>query len=169
MKTMNGIGAKSGFQKIPKMKNFILFFATGGGVGFLPGARGTYGTAVGVLLYWAVKDLPPLNLFLFVLAFFFFSVWAAGLAEVYFQEKDSQKIVVDEIAGYLVTMSFLPFRWDFVVAGFIAFRLFDIMKPFPIRQLERRLKGGWGIVLDDIAAGILANLVLRAAIHLIRS
>src|SRR5262245_66327461 len=166
---MNGIGMESGSRKESEMKKIILFFATGGGVGFLPGARGTYGTGVGVLLYWAVKDLPPFNFSLFVLTFFFFSVWGAGLAEGYFQEKDSQKIVIDEIAGYLVTMTFLPFRWDYVIAGFIAFRLFDIMKPFPIGLLERRLKGGWGVVLDDIAAGVLANLVLQVAIHLIRS
>lgn len=143
------------------MKNFILFLATGGGVGFLPGAKGTYGTAVGVLLYWAVSGLPPVHFLLFTVTFFFLSVWCAGLAEVYFQKKDSQQIVIDEIAGYLVTMLFLPFQWKYAVAGFVVFRLFDILKPFPIRLAERKLKGGWGVVLDDILAGVMGNLVLQ--------
>lgn len=148
-------------------QKLIVFFASGLGVGFLPGPAGTYGTAVGVLLYAAIHGLSPALYLLFLLTFFFFSVWASGLAEQYFGESDSGKIVIDEILGYLATMAFIPFRWDYAVAGFIAFRLFDITKPFPIRQLERRCKGGWGVVLDDLAAGILANLVLQVGIRMI--
>lgn len=149
------------------MKKIILFFATGGGVGFLPGAKGTYGTAVGLLLYWAVHGFSPLHFFLFTFTFFFLAVWASSLAESFFQEKDSQKIVIDEIAGYLVTMLFIPFQWKFAIAGFIAFRLFDILKPFPISAVERKVKGGWGVVLDDILAGVFANVILQIVIRTI--
>jgi len=147
------------------VKKIILFFASGGGVGLLPGPKGTYGTVVGLLLYWAVRGFSYPYFFLFTFTFFFFSVWAAGLAEVYLQEKDSQKIVIDEIAGYLVTMLFLPFNWKLSLAGFVAFRLFDILKPFPISLLERKMKGGWGVVLDDILAGVFANVILQILVR----
>jgi len=147
------------------VRKIILFFATGAGVGLLPGPKGTYGTAVGLLLYWAVHGLSPLHFFVFTLTFIFLAVWAAGLAEAIFQQADSQKIVIDEIAGYLVTMSFVPFRWEYALVGFVAFRLFDILKPFPISLLERRVKGGWGVVMDDVLAGIFANLVLQVIRH----
>jgi len=149
-------------------RRLILLFATGLGTGFLPGAKGTYGTVVGVLLYAAVQGFTPPLYLLFLVTFFFLSVWAAGQAEAYFEETDSGKIVIDEILGYLVTMAFLPFRWDYILAGFIAFRLFDITKPFPIRQLERNIKGGFGVVLDDLAAGVLANLVLQVGIRILK-
>src|SRR4030095_13917498 len=102
-------------------RRLILFFATGGGVGFIPGPAGTYGTAVGVLLYAAIHGLSNGLYLLFLITFFFFSVWAAGLAEVYFGQVDSGKIVIDEILGYLATMAFIPFRWDYALAGFVAF------------------------------------------------
>lgn len=145
-------------------KKLILFFATGGGVGFLPGAPGTYGTAVGVLLYWAVAHLPTWHYLLFTFTFSLFSVWVAGLAEQSFQEHDSQKIVIDEIAGYLVTMLFIPFHWKYAIAGFVVFRLFDIMKPWPIRLIDQKWKRGWGIVGDDLLAGIFGNLTMLVLI-----
>lgn len=147
-------------------RKLILFFATGGGVGFLPGAPGTYGTAVAVLLYWAVANLPTWHYLLFTFTFSFFSVWVAGLAEQSFQEHDSQKIVIDEIAGYLVTMLFIPFHWKYSIAGFVVFRLFDIMKPWPIRLIDRKWKGGWGVVGDDLLAGIFGCLVMQGLIWL---
>ncbi len=151
------------------MKNFnqklILFFATGGGVGLIPGAPGTYGTVVGFFLYWAVIGLSPLHYLLFVLTFSIFSAWAAGFAELSFGQKDSGKIVIDEIAGYLVTMLFVPAHFSTMVVGFIFFRLFDIWKPFPIRKIERHVKGGWGVVGDDLAAGVFANLVLQLLVR----
>ncbi|MBL7685341.1 MAG: phosphatidylglycerophosphatase A [Deltaproteobacteria bacterium] len=147
------------------MKKFILFFASGAGVGFLPGPTGTYGTAVGVGLYALLKDLPEFNYLFFVLAFFLFSVWISAFAENIFQEKDSGKIVIDEIIGYFVTMLFLPFSLKLAMTGFVVFRLFDILKPFPIRSIDRHLKNGWGVVLDDVVAGIFSNIVLQVLVH----
>lgn len=141
-------------------KKIILFFATAG-VGYLPGAQGTYGTIVAVGLYLLLYSLPPLHFLFFTFTFSLFAIWAADHAEKYLNEKDSGKIVIDEIAGYFVTMLFIPARWELILAGFVLFRLFDILKPFPIREFEKRLKGGWGVVCDDLAAGVFANIVLQ--------
>ncbi len=143
----------------------ILFFATGAGVGFLPGSKGTYGSVVAVLLYAAVAGLGPWHFLFFTVVFSLFSIWVADLAESHFQEKDSQKIVIDEIAGYLVTMLFLPFDWKYVLMAFVLFRLFDIWKPWPIGLLDRKVKGGLGIVGDDLLAGVFGNLTMQILIR----
>jgi phosphatidylglycerophosphatase A len=88
-------------------------------------------------------------------------VWLSARVEAIRGEKDSSVIVIDEIAGFLVTMFGLPFHWVTVFAGFLLFRLFDIAKPFPIRKIDQSLPGGWGVMLDDILAGVYANLGLR--------
>lgn len=147
-------------------QKIILFFATGAGLGFLPGPQGTYGTALAVLLYWAVSAFPPWHFFLFTFTFSLFSIWVAGIAEQSFKEHDSQKIVIDEIAGYLVTMLFLPFSWKYALTGFVIFRLFDILKPWPIRLIDQKWKGGWGIVGDDLLAGVLGCGVMQIVAHL---
>ncbi len=148
------------------IKKFVLFLATGAGVGFLPGPQGTYGTLLAILLYLATKGLPFYSNILFVVSFCFLAIWSANLAERYFQEEDSGKIVIDEIAGYLVTMLALPFDSKTVVAGFIFFRLFDIFKPFPANWCEKHLSGGLGIVCDDLVAGVYANICLRILLAL---
>ena len=140
---------------------FILFFATGFGVGFSPIVPGTMGTLVAIPIYYFLSSIlfsPLYELTLF--AFFFFSIWTAGQAERYWGKKDDRRIVIDEIMGFLVTMLWVPKTPFFIVAGFILFRLFDILKPFPIRRLER-LKAGFGVVLDDVLAGVYANIVLK--------
>ena len=91
------------------------------------------------------------------------SIWVAHLAETVFSEKDPQIVVIDEIAGLLVAMAAVPLRPGYVVAGVVLFRLFDIMKPFPANRINDRMTGGAGIVLDDVVAGVYANLVLQAA------
>ena len=145
------------------MRRFIVLFATWGGTGFSPFASGTVGTLGAIPFYLALAALPlPLYL-LTVTAFTLFACWVSGHAEVVFGEKDSGKIVIDEVAGYLVTMIAVPLGWQAVVAGFLFFRLFDIVKPQPARWFDRSLKNGYGVVLDDIAAGLYAC----AATHLL--
>lgn len=143
------------------MKSFILFIATGFGSGYIPKIPGTVGTLVGLLLFLLLKDLSPVSYGVTLIGFIFLSVWVATVAESCFQEKDSRKIVIDEVLGFLVSMAFVPFSWPNLLAAFILFRLFDISKPFPCRLIERRLPSGWGIVGDDVVAGIYANLVLQ--------
>ena len=145
------------------MRRFVILCATWGGTGFSPLASGTVGTLGAIPFYLALSRLPlPLYL-LTTLAFTLFACWVSGLAEVVFAEKDSGKIVIDEVAGYLVTMIAVPLSWRSVLVGFILFRFFDIVKPQPARWFDRSLKNGYGVVLDDIAAGLYAC----AATHLL--
>ncbi|HOO90641.1 MAG TPA: phosphatidylglycerophosphatase A, partial [Syntrophales bacterium] len=134
--------------------------ATGLGSGLSPVAPGTIGTLVGIPVYLIFSRLSwPLYL-LSVVAFSLFAVYVSQEAERIYHEKDPGRIVIDEIAGFLVTMFLVtPTAWS-VLGGFLLFRTFDIIKPFPIRVCERRLPGGYGVVGDDIIAGIYANIVL---------
>lgn len=100
----------------------------------------------------------------FTIALILGSVWVAHRAEQQLNAKDPGCIVIDEIAGMCVTMLFVPLTLTTGAAGFFLFRLFDIIKPPPARQMETILKGGWGVVMDDVVAGVMANIVLRIGI-----
>ncbi len=152
------------------------------GVGYLPLAPGTYGSAIGVLIYllfgwietnvstnigvkgWTDAQIAAWihagNLILFLL-FCLLGIWAANRAFKIFQNKDPQQAVVDEVIGQLITFLFVPFAvsWHFVFAGFLLFRLFDIWKPYPIDSLQN-LPAGIGVCADDILAGVYAGTVL---------
>lgn len=144
------------------MNFFIKLLATWGGSGYSPFASGTVGTLAAIPFYlWLARLSLPFYL-LTLAAFFFLSCWISGKAEIIFQEKDSGKIVIDEVVGYLVTMTAIPFDWRYIVAGFFLFRLFDIVKPPPANWFDRKLKNGYGVVLDDVAAGVYAWLCLFA-------
>lgn len=139
----------------------MVLFATGGYVGHIPVASGTFGTLVAVPLCFLLSLLGPFQGMLFIVLFVGFAVWIAGEAEKVFEQKDSRLIVIDEMAGFLVTLFLIPWGTKTLVAGFLLFRLMDIAKPFPIRKLETTLPGGWGVVGDDVLAGVYANVVLR--------
>jgi len=143
------------------MKKFVLFAATGAGVGYLPGMPGTYGSVVGVAVYWGLKNLPLWPYLITVLALIFLAAWVSTIAEALLQKKDAQVIVIDEVIGMLVTLAVVPFSIKAVMIGFVLFRIFDIWKPFPIRLCQDRWPGGWGVVGDDVVAGIYANLILQ--------
>jgi phosphatidylglycerophosphatase A len=140
----------------------ILFIAQGAFSGRFPLAPGTAGTVVGALLYLLLKDLtqPAYGAVLLVAAAL--GTWSAGRAEAILGRKDAPSIVIDEVAGYLLSLAFLPFAWWTVIAGFFLFRFFDILKPWPLRRLQR-ISGGAGVMVDDIGAGIYTNIVLQAA------
>ena len=87
-----------------------------------------------------------------LIAFFFLSVWISENAEIFFGKKDDGRIVIDEMIGFFITMLWIPKTLSFIILGFFLFRFFDILKPFPIRRMERPLKGGYGVVLDDVAS-----------------
>lgn len=138
------------------MKTFVTLLATWGGTGFSPWASGTVGTVAAIPFYLILARLP-LSLYLpTVIAFFFLSCWVAGRAEAIFGEKDSGKIVIDEVVGYLVTMIGVQPSLATVVVGFFLFRFFDITKLQPARYFDRRWKNGYGVVLDDVMAGMYA-------------
>lgn len=142
------------------MNFFIKLFATWGGSGYSPFASGTVGTLAAIPLYIWLARLP-LTLYLITLvAFFFFACWVSGRAEIIFNEKDSGKIVIDEVIGYLVTMIAIQPDWRHILAGFLLFRFFDIVKPPPARWFDQKIKNGYGVVLDDVAAGVYAWLCM---------
>ncbi len=147
------------------MKILIKTLATGLGLGYSPLGPGTFGSTLALPLIWAVQSLTILQYLVFAFAFILFSIWVSAQAEGVFGEKDCQKIVIDEIAGMVVTFIAIPFNWMTALAGFILFRLFDITKPPPIYQ-SQRLKGGWGVVIDDVVAGAFANIVLQIGLSL---
>ena len=142
----------------------VVFGATGCYAGFLPGPTGTYGTLVAIPLCYLLSRLGLVGGILLTAAFSGLAIWVSGEAEKLFEEKDSSRIVIDEMAGFLVTLFLIPWNAKFVAIGFVVFRIFDIVKPFPIRRLESGLSGGWGVVGDDLLAGLYANVVSRVVI-----
>lgn len=157
----------------PPRRFLILAVATGLGSGFSPVAPGTAGTVLAVLLYLPLgrfcssHGVAGWGLYAAVtLAVAVVGTWAADRAEPIFGEKDAGQVVVDEIAGYLVTMFALPATWQWALAGFAAFRLFDIWKPWPIDHLQR-LKGGLGVMIDDLVAGVYGCALLHLIAYFI--
>jgi phosphatidylglycerophosphatase A len=144
----------------------VFFVATGFLVGTVPFAPGTFGSIIGLPVSFLLSRLNLLNSVICILAFILFAIGIASAAEKIIKQKDPGQIVIDEIAGLMVTLAGVPFNLKTALAGFVIFRVFDILKPFPIRAIERRVGGGSGIVLDDVLAGIYGNLVLRLVIYL---
>ena len=146
-------------------RTFFLLLGTGFGSGYFSPAPGTAGTVVGICFFWCFSKFSPLLYLITTIAFIFLSAWIAEGAEKIFEQKDARTIVIDEIAGFLVTMLWIPCTLINVGIGFLIFRILDIVKPFPAGWIDRNLSGGWGIVLDDVAAGIYANLILQGIVH----
>lgn len=141
------------------MKALVRVLASGLGSGLSPLAPGTAGSLLSAVIYWFV-DIRTGWLYLVILIFsFFLGVFVSGQAETFWGH-DAGRIVIDEVVGMWVTMTFLPRSLLLLVIGFFLFRGLDIWKPFPIRQAQR-LPGGWGVMLDDLLSGISANLLLH--------
>ena len=135
--------------------------ATGFGVGYAPVASGTLGTLVAIPIYYFLSAIPSPIYEITLIGFFFLSVWISENAEISFEQKDDSRIVIDEMMGFFLTMLWVPQTSRFIIIGFFLFRFFDILKPFPIRWIEKRFKGGFGVVLDDVMAGVYANIILQ--------
>jgi phosphatidylglycerophosphatase A len=142
------------------MNRFFLFLASGFGAGYIPIAPGTVGTLVAIPLFLILSSIPSPLYELTILTFFFFASWISGEAQRSWGRTDHPRIVIDEMMGFLITMLWLPKTALFIVLGFFLFRFFDIVKPPPIRILER-VKGGYGVVLDDVLAGVYSNIILQ--------
>ena len=130
------------------------------GVGYSPIAPGTAGTLVTVPLAYGLGRLGEPALWAGTLLVIVIAVWAASRAERIYGEHDASRIVIDEAAGYLVAVSLAPGGAAHLVPAFVLFRVFDILKPPPIGAIDRRVAGGLGVVLDDVAAGIYAAIAL---------
>jgi len=149
------------------MRRFIILFATWGGTGYSPIASGTVGTLAAIPLYLLLVRLSFPSYLLLLIALTLFACWVSGRAETIFNEKDSGKIVIDEVIGYLVTMTGVPLSWGSVILGFFMFRFFDIVKVPPANIIDRHMKNGWGVVLDDVVAGIYACLMTQLLLRFI--
>ena len=139
----------------------IIFLATGGLIGFSPVAPGTFGSLAALPVCLLISMMPVGSALIVVFALIMFGTWIAHAAEKIEAQKDPKQVVVDEICGMTIALFALPFTPFFIIGGFALFRVFDILKPFPIRWVDKKVPGGLGIMLDDIIAGIFANGLLR--------
>lgn len=140
---------------------FIKFLASGAFLGYLPLAPGTFGTLWGIPIFYGLSHYSPGVQAGVTALFILAAVFLAGRAALAWGQKDPSRVVVDETVGYLTSVCWLPFTGFTVWGAFFIFRIMDIFKPFPIRKIDRELPGGWGIVLDDVLAGIYTNIILR--------
>jgi phosphatidylglycerophosphatase A len=138
-----------------------VFLATFGYIGYVPFAPGTIGSVGGLALFVLVRRTasPALEVAAIV-ALFVIGAWAGTVAERYFGGIDPGPVVIDEVMGMLLTLALIPVNWAGIVAGFVLFRIFDVIKPYPAGRLEH-LAGGVGVMSDDAMAAIYANLALR--------
>lgn len=139
----------------------VLFLATGAHIGNIPLAPGTFGSVEGLFFCYLLSRMPLPGAVIWAALFILFAIWVSHEAEKEIGKKDPGCVVIDEVAGMMITLIGLPFTVVSATMGFIVFRALDIFKPPPIRTIQDRLTGGAGIVLDDVAAGIIANVILR--------
>lgn len=130
-------------------------------VGYIPFAPGTFGTLAAFAFIVLIKPSITLHIAL-TIKFIIIGIIASWHFEKLSGEKDPKHIVIDEFAGYLVSLLYLPMNWKYMIAAFILFRVFDIIKPPPIKKMETMFKGGFGVMADDIGAAIYTNLLLQA-------
>jgi len=155
-------------------RDAAVWIATCGGIGYFPVAPGTAGSAVGIVLVAALGRAPLAPGWSWALltaaavSIFLVGAWAAGRAEKFFGRTDPGHVVIDEVAGQVITFLALPeASWKWLLAGFVLFRFFDVVKPFPARRAER-LPGGWGIMTDDVLAGLYSLAALMVLGHLLK-
>jgi phosphatidylglycerophosphatase A len=148
-------------MNITRKNDIVVFLATGCFTGFLPKMPGTWGTFAAIPIVIITHRATTIVQTVTAVIFVAFAAWIAGRAEVLFKDRDARPIVIDEMVGFLITLLWLPLNFLTLCLGFFLFRLFDIVKPPPISTVEKRLHGGWGIVLDDVLAGVFANVTLR--------
>ena len=148
--------------------NFLArIISTGLGVGYFPLAPGTMGSLAILIVYWICPEISSLQLSMIIVGLSVIGIYSVTITENEVKSKLGQDrgndpgiIVIDEVIGMLVALLFIPKTTFFLITAFILFRIFDIAKPYPARKMEK-LHGGWGIVLDDVVAGIYANIVIQ--------
>ena len=143
------------------MNSLLLQIAIFFGAGKSPKAPGTVGTLATIPLWFALSQLGPFVYMAVTFLLVFVGVAAANAYEAISQKHDSKEIVIDEVVGFLITMTWLPVTWQSLLIGFVVFRFLDIVKPPPIRQLDQKVKGGFGVMVDDIAAGIIGSIFMQ--------
>ncbi len=147
------------------MKNISFFlskiFASVFFIGYIPFAPGTFGSLASFFFVWQVRP-DTYQLLMILLIGIFLGLLSSHIVETNTGVKDNRKIVIDEFVGYIASILFLPLSIDYLFSAFILFRFLDILKPPPIRNIESRLRGGLGIMVDDLIAGVFVNMILQA-------
>lgn len=160
----DNLSVPDAFRQTGFRGKLALILATWFGSGLAPVVPGTVGTLAAVPLV-LLTDLGAWCSVLAPVVITVVAIWASNRTQGLLGRTDPSEVVIDEVAGFLVTMLLVPPSWTSIGLGFILFRFFDIVKPWPVRQAER-LKGGLGVVMDDLLAGIYANLILRGILLL---
>lgn len=142
-------------------KKILLLIATFFNIGRVSKAPGTVATLATIPLWWLLAQTGPIIYMVTVLILVPVGIVAAEAYESQSDHHDAKEIVIDEVVGFLITMTWLPMTWQSLVLGFIIFRFLDIVKPPPIRQLDQRVQGGVGVMADDIVAGLIGSLLLQ--------
>jgi phosphatidylglycerophosphatase A len=162
-------GRATVFDLMVALWNFlILALAYGFGTGLSPYAPGTLGSLIGVVLFWAMAPLRPAIYAATAVAMFAAGIYICGTAARAAGASDPGFIVYDEIVGFLVAMYLMPRSWQWIVSGFVTYRVFDILKPWPIYVVEEQLSLGSAIMADDVIAGIYTFVILQTARFILR-
>ena len=148
------------------MKRLGVVLATVGGLGYFPIASGTVGSAAGVVIYFLSRHWSASWQALLIVVVSIVGIWASSVAARHFQREDPGAVVIDEVAGQLVTLYMTGVGWRGALLGFLIFRVLDVIKPYPANRFER-LHGGLGIMADDLMAGVYGNLLVWGAIWLL--
>jgi phosphatidylglycerophosphatase A len=144
------------------------FIALGGGLGLAPKAPGTFGTLLGFPLWWFSLSLPPVWIYALIAAAFVIGIWACNRTGAALGVADHGGMVWDEAVAMWGVLLLTPSGWGWSLAAFVAFRIFDIWKPFPIGYFDRKVKGGFGVMLDDALAAVYAVAVLQITAYLMK-
>ena len=148
-----------------KLSNPLHLAAVGFGSGLPSFAPGTFGTLAAVPLYYLLSFLSIESYVAVLIVTSLLGFWFCHVASRDMGVHDHKAIVWDEFVGYWITMVYVPFSWQWAVVGFLLFRFFDILKPWPISWLDKKMQGGFGIMIDDIVAGLFAAFVLQGLIY----
>jgi phosphatidylglycerophosphatase A len=147
---------------ISKIKNVVaLLVASGALVGYFPVAPGTAGSLLGLGIVWWLRPFSIWVLIGLALLLLVAGVWAAGQTCQMLKKKDASQVVIDEIVGMMITMVGVPLTPYWLIIGFLVFRVFDIVKPSPARYFDEKVAGGFGVMMDDVIAGIYGNILLQ--------
>ncbi len=162
----DSLGFRKALEQTDIPGKVALCLSTWFGLGLMPKAPGTFGTLGAVPLLLGLHGLGTISTALGTGVLIVIAIWSSGLTQRILGRHDPSEVVIDEVAGLLLTFFLVPLSWLGLILGFILFRLFDILKPYPIKRLEK-ISGGTGIVLDDLLAGLFANLALRVILLLV--
>ena len=162
--SLKSIKALKGVRPADKV---ALVLAIWFGAGLLPGMPGTFGTLGALPLYFIIVGLGAWHKIMFIAVIVGGAIWSSWRAQYILGRGDAREIVIDEVAGFLLATIFFSFTWLALVAGFCLFRFFDVLKPPPIRKIEKITAGGLGIVLDDLVASVYALVCEWFLLHMV--